>query len=181
MLPFCDRTVSVARKDVAPVWSRSFPVSKEPKTIGEHLRKRRFDLGIRQSQAARQLRVSQRTLCLWEKDKVYPTWGFQPRLALYLGCNPFINPALGGPKGNESSRVAILAQTGPLTIGQRIKKRRVEMRKNRNGCAKELRVSVKSLWGWETGRWEPCDAHLKRVIAFLGIDQNQKSPAVNHE
>jgi len=27
MLPFCDRRVTVARKDVAPVWTRSFPIA----------------------------------------------------------------------------------------------------------------------------------------------------------
>jgi hypothetical protein len=30
---FCDRLVSVPRKDVAPVWTRSFPISKEPTTL----------------------------------------------------------------------------------------------------------------------------------------------------
>jgi len=47
MLPFCDRHVSVPRKDVAPVWTRSFPISKEPKTLGEHLKKKRFGMGMR--------------------------------------------------------------------------------------------------------------------------------------
>ena len=50
--------VNVERKDISPVWTRSFPVSKQPKTIGEHLRKKRFDLGLRQSQPAKLLRVS---------------------------------------------------------------------------------------------------------------------------
>jgi hypothetical protein len=27
MLPFCDRRVTVARKDIVPVWTRSFPIS----------------------------------------------------------------------------------------------------------------------------------------------------------
>jgi hypothetical protein len=53
MLPFCDRRVSVARKDVAPVWTRSFPISKEPKTLGEHLKKKRFRMGMRQEEVAR--------------------------------------------------------------------------------------------------------------------------------
>jgi hypothetical protein len=66
MLPLCDRVVSVPRKDISPFWTRSFPVSKEPNTIGEHLRKRRFGLGIRQSEAAQRLGVSKRTLSLWE-------------------------------------------------------------------------------------------------------------------
>jgi hypothetical protein len=58
MLPFCDRLVNVPRKDVAPVWTRSFPISKEPVTLGEHLKKKRFSAGIRQSEAAQLLGVS---------------------------------------------------------------------------------------------------------------------------
>ena len=109
MLPFCDRTVNVARKDVAPVWTRSFPIAKEPTTLGEYLKKKRFLAGIRQSEAALKLGVSNRTLSLWETDRVYPAWAFQPRLIAYLGYDPFTNSALGKPKGNETSCVAILS------------------------------------------------------------------------
>jgi transcriptional regulator with XRE-family HTH domain len=178
-LPFCERTMNVSRNDIAPVWTRSFPISKEPKTIGELLRKRRFDLGIRQLQAAERLMVSQLTLSLWEMDKVYPTWAYQPRLAEYLGYDPFTNPALGGPKGNETQKrpfVAVLAPTGPVTLLQRIIPRRLELRKNRKQCAKELGVSVKTLWGWETGLWEPSACNLKRVSATAKQGQNDPLP-----
>jgi transcriptional regulator with XRE-family HTH domain len=63
----------VARKDVAPVWTRSFPIAKEPTTLGERLKKKRFLAGIRQSEAARMLEVSARSLSLWECDKLFPT------------------------------------------------------------------------------------------------------------
>ncbi|MGO8696538.1 MAG: helix-turn-helix domain-containing protein [Limisphaerales bacterium] len=159
--------MSVARKDVAPAWTRSFPISKQPETIGEQLRKKRFDLGIRQAEAARQLGVSQLTLSLWERDKVYPTWAYQPRLIEYLDCDPFTDPALGRPKGNETSGVAFLAPTGPLSLGQQIRKRRLELRKNRKESAEELGVSEKTLWGWETGRCEPDSIHRPLVKEFL--------------
>jgi transcriptional regulator with XRE-family HTH domain len=171
--------MNVSRKDISPVWTRSFPVSKEPRTIGEHLRKRRFDLGIRQSEVALRLGVSKRTLSLWETDNIYPTWAYQPRLVDYLGHDPFTDPALGSPKGNETSFVAILAPTAPLTLGQQIRKRRLELRKNRTECAGEFGVSVKTLWGWETGRWEPLAGHLKLVATFLGLDPTQESPTIS--
>jgi len=145
MLPFCDRSISVVRKDVAPVWTRSFPVSKEPKTISEHLKKKRFDLGLRQSEAAQQLRVSHRTLSLWETDRVYPAWAFQPRLTAYLGYDPFSDPTLGSPKGNETSCVAFLSLDAPVTIGQKIKQFRLKSRKTRKQLALELGISVKTL------------------------------------
>ena len=92
MLPFCDRRVTVARKVVAPVWTRSFPIAKEPTTLGQHLKKKRFLAGIRQSEAALKLGVSDRTLSLWETDRVYPAWAFQARLIIYLGYDPFTKP-----------------------------------------------------------------------------------------
>jgi DNA-binding XRE family transcriptional regulator len=109
MLPFCDRSVTVARKDVAPVWTRSWPIAKEPTTLGQHLKKKRFTAGLRQKQIAVKLGVSARTLSLWETDRVYPAWAFQPRLITYLGFDPFNDQTLGRPKGNETSCVAILS------------------------------------------------------------------------
>ena len=155
MLPFCDRVVNVPRKDIAPVWTRSFPVSKQPQTIGQHLKKKRFELGIRQIEAALRLGVSNRTLSLWETDRVYPAWAFQPRLITYLGYDPFNDPTLGSPKGNETSCVAFLASDAPVTLGQKIKQYRLKMRKTRKQMALELGISVKTLWGWETDRWQP--------------------------
>jgi hypothetical protein len=34
MLAFCDRRVTAARKDIAPVWTRGFPIAKVPTTLG---------------------------------------------------------------------------------------------------------------------------------------------------
>ena len=167
MLPFCDRTVSVPRKDVAPVWTRSFPIAKEPRTLGQHLKKRRFLAGLRQSEAALQLGVSERTLSLWECDRVYPAWAFQPRLASYLGYDPFNDPMLGSPKGNEPSDVAILSPNAPATTGQRINQLRLKLRKTRRQLAAELGISVKTLWGWETDRWQPTAKGQKQIEAFL--------------
>ncbi len=167
MLPFCDRTVSVARKDVAPVWTRSFPIAKEPTTLGEHLKKKRFLAGIRQSEAALKLGVSDRTLSLWETDRVYPAWAFQPRLITYLGYDPFTNPALGNPKGNETSRVAFLSPDAPATTGQKIKNRRFKLKKTRKQLASELGVSVKTLWSWETDRRQPTSQGQEQIAKFL--------------
>jgi DNA-binding XRE family transcriptional regulator len=153
MLPFYERVVSVSRKDVAPVWTRSFPIAKEPRTLGQHLKKKRFLAGIRQSEAALKLGVSNRTLSLWETDRVYPTWAFQPRLTAYLGYDPFSDPTLGRPKGNETSCVAFLSPDAPVTLGQKIKQHRLKLRKTRKQLALELGISVKTLWGWETDHW----------------------------
>jgi len=146
-------------------------VSREPQTLGERLRKRRFELSIHQSQAAERLAVSARTLSLWETDKVYPAWEHQPKITEYLGCDPFTNPTLGRPKGNETKGVAFLGSGEPLSFGQQIKKRRIELKKARKKLAQDLGVSVKTLWGWETGRCQPAAVHHKRVTEFLKMTQ----------
>jgi DNA-binding XRE family transcriptional regulator len=167
MLPFCDRVVSVPRKDVAPVWTRSFPIAKEPTTLGQHLKKRRFLAGIRQSEAAQQLGVSKRTLSTWETDRVYPAWAYQPRLVTYLGYDPFSDPTLGRPKGNETSCVAILSPDAPVTLGQKLKQCRLKLRKTRKQMALELGISVKTLWGWETDHRKPAIQSRKQIAKFL--------------
>jgi len=148
------------------VRTRSFPIEKEPTTLGQHLKKKRFLAGIRQLEAAQILRVSARTLSLWETDRVYPAWDFQPRLIDYLGYDPFTNPALGRPKGNETLCVAFLSPEAPVTLGKKIKQHRLKLRKTRKQMALELGVSVKTLWGWETVRRQP-SALLRTTIDAL--------------
>ncbi|HXA44033.1 MAG TPA: helix-turn-helix transcriptional regulator, partial [Candidatus Angelobacter sp.] len=135
-------------KDISPVWTRSFPIAKEPTTLGQHLKKRRFSAGMRQSEAAQQLRVSERTLSLWETDQVHPTRAFQPRLIAYLGYDPFNDPMLGSPKGNEPSGVAFLSSGAPANIGQVIVNYCIEMRKTRKQFAKEIGIHVRTIRNW---------------------------------
>jgi transcriptional regulator with XRE-family HTH domain len=163
MLPFCDRSVTVARKDIAPVWTRSFPIAKEPTTLGQHLRKKRFLAGVKQREVAVKLGNSARTLSLWECDRIYPSWASQPLLISYLGYDPFTEPTLGSPKRNETSCVAFFSSDAQISSGQKIKQLRLKMRKIRKQFASELGVSQKTLWGWETDRWMPSALSKRRI------------------
>ena len=166
MLPFCDRHVTVARKDVTPVWTRSFPIAKEPTTLGQHLKKKRFTAGLRQKQIAVELGVSARTLSLWECDRIVPAWAFQPRLIAYLGHDSFTGLTPGKPKNNETSCVAFLAQDAPVTTGEKIKQLRLKLRKTRLQLAAAWGISPKTLWGWETDRWQPSALCQKRLAGL---------------
>ena len=105
--------------------------------MGEHLKKKRFQAGLQQSQIARILKVSSRTLSLWEYDRIYPAWAFQPRLIAYLGFDPFIETGLKTPKGNETSGVAYFSTDAPVSIGQKIRHFRLKLRKARLQLANE--------------------------------------------
>jgi len=123
--------------------------------------------GLRQAEVAVKLGVSARTLSLWECDRTYPAWAFQPRLIDYLGYDPFTDPVLGSPKGNEPPVVAFLSPDAPASIGQKIKSFRLNSRKTRRQLAREWGVSVKTLWGWETDRWEPTTQGQAQITRFL--------------
>ncbi len=163
MLPFCERVVSVPRARYLPSRNRGIPVPKEPNTIGGHLRRHRLQLGIHQSEAASQLGVSTVTLSRWECDKVYPTWAQQPAVATYLGYDPFTNPALGRPGGNETEGVAFLSPEDTTNIGQIIMQYATRSRKTREQVARELGLSPKTIWNWLTGRRQPSKALRQRI------------------
>lgn len=169
-LPFCERVVNAKRRNISPVWTRSCSVSKEPQTIGGHLRKRRFNLGIRQSEAAERLGVSQRTLSLWETDRVYPTWPHQPAVIAYLGCNPFTDPALGRPGATNPHSLPFYHSETSVSLGQQIMKCRLQMKKTRKQLAREMGVSVKTLWSWETNRRLPTAVLQGQLMKFLEIN-----------
>jgi DNA-binding XRE family transcriptional regulator len=111
--------------------------------------------------------ISTVTLSRWECDKVYPTWPQQPGVAAFLGFNPFTNPALGSPKGNEPNGGAFLSPDAPANIGQAIIRHCLKVRKTRQQIAKELGLSPKTVWNWVTGRRHP-NSHLRtRTLKFL--------------
>jgi transcriptional regulator with XRE-family HTH domain len=169
MLPFYNRSISVARKDVAPVWTRSFPIAKEPTTLGQHLKKKRFMDGMRQKQTAAKLGVSARTLSLWECDRIVPAWAYQPRLVAYLDYDPFTGLTPGSPKDNETSGVAFLSPNTPVTFGQKIKGFRLKSRKTRKQLAAEWGVSIKTLWGWERDRHQPSALCRERIAGLESL------------
>jgi len=62
--------------------------SQEPQTLGEHLKKRRKELGLLQREAAARMGVSTETVVNWENDKTRPVPAqFRPLIA-FLGYDP---------------------------------------------------------------------------------------------
>jgi len=73
-------------------WVRPKAFPDNPKTLGEHLHKRRAVLGLIQAQAAEALGVSTWTYLLWETDRTTPTIRYYPAIFDFLGCDPFPEP-----------------------------------------------------------------------------------------
>lgn len=163
-MPFYERVLEVPRDKYLPASNRGIPVPKEPTTIGGHLRKRRLRLGLFQSAAARQLRVSTVTLSKWERDVLYPAWKNQFKVTEYLGFNPFTDPALGRPLGNERVPVVLIS-----SFGYQLRQKRLAMRLPRKALAAQLGISWKTIWGWENNRRNPSPKLKARLEQLLKI------------
>ncbi|MCK9418234.1 MAG: helix-turn-helix domain-containing protein [Nitrospirae bacterium] len=63
----------------------------QPKTLGEHIQKRRMDLGLFQRQAADKMGVSAASICSWERG-TEPELRHIPKIIEFLGYVPFDGP-----------------------------------------------------------------------------------------
>jgi len=99
---------------------------KELKTLGDHIRKRRLDLGLFQRQAAEQIGVDTTTIWNWERHKSSPQVHEIPAALRFLGYNPVPLPKSFPEKVRLVRRVLGLSQKtmarklgiDPTTIGQ---------------------------------------------------------------
>jgi transcriptional regulator with XRE-family HTH domain len=81
-LPFC-REVPLTLKALRPK-----DYSETPQTLGQHLKKRRRELGLLQREAASQMGVCKATYVNWENDKAKPvTAQFKP-VVQFVGYDP---------------------------------------------------------------------------------------------
>jgi transcriptional regulator with XRE-family HTH domain len=137
LLPF-SRLSLTARKE------RRFP--EAPRTFGEHLRKRRHEVGKRQRDVATELDVSPWTYLLWEQDRVRPTVGQYPALIRFLGYDP--------------SGV-------PLTLGEQVKARRRALGLSQAAAAQIVGADEGTLARWEKGQGNPNRASeaLQKLLA----------------
>jgi transposase len=85
-VPFCRQTPLTLKA------LRAKDYSEKPQTLGQHLKRRRKELGLLQREAAVRLGVSTDTVVNWEKDKTMPVASqFRPVVA-FLGYDPTPEP-----------------------------------------------------------------------------------------
>ena len=119
---------------------------KEPHTVGEHIRKRRLDLGLLQRQLAKQLGVNETTVHNWETSVTQPETRLIPKVIEFLGYN-FLSPA--------------------TTLGERIVRCRKSLGLSRKQLAKHLGIDSGTLWRWETERRGPKGKCWEIVMRWL--------------
>jgi len=85
-LPFC-RVHCRGRRPPNPAHPKGF------RTLGDHLRKRRLDLGLTQTEAGRRSGAAESTLYTWELGNAAPALLFYPAILALLGYDPLPVPA----------------------------------------------------------------------------------------
>jgi transcriptional regulator with XRE-family HTH domain len=140
-LPCCHVTLSTSKpKD------RSYPA--ELNTIGDHLRKRRLDLGLLQREVAKQIGVTACTIQYWETNRVVPALRFRPQIIEFLGYDP-------SHRSPDQSLAEVL------------KAQRQRLGMSRKKLAALLGIDESSLAHWERGEHHPTERSLKIINVFL--------------
>ena len=128
---------------------RGRPLSTPPRelrTIGDHLRKRRLDLGLVQREVAAQIGVSTFTATNWEVNRTVPAVRCLPGLIKFVGYVPF--------------------DVGE-TLPERIRAYRLIRGLSEKRLAKLLRVDESTIWRWESGKGKPVPRLRQRLKPIL--------------
>jgi transcriptional regulator with XRE-family HTH domain len=199
-LPYCRARLEAEWKPA------NYPI--EIKHLGDHIRRRRLDLGLLQKDLAEQIGVHEQTIQHWETGETAPALRRLPAVIRFLGFDPRPHEEGIGDRLRHYRESRGLSQTdvakvlglsesvvwrweagqrkpqgkylekvygfvgddprpGPVTVGERLKRRREHLGLTLRAGAKRLGVVQSTLCRWESGEREPQGARLERVEGFL--------------
>lgn len=121
-----------------------------PATIGEHILRRRLELGLYQKDVAKLFGVTLFTVINWEKGRTEPTVSNIPSLIQFLGYDP-------APPEQLTS------------IADRLKARRRELGLEHRDAARLLGVDSGTWLAWEAGGEIHALKHRELVETFLRV------------
>lgn len=127
--------------------SSAYP--KELKTLGDHLRKRRLELGLLQADVAKKFGASTASVVNWEKNKAEPELHFLPAIHELLGYVP---------------------ERRTKTIAERLVAFRRARGWSQKRLADELNVDPTTLSRWELGKKAPWGEFAEKVERELRGD-----------
>ena len=114
--------------------------------MGQHLKKRRVELGLFQRDLRKRFKLEKETYANWEKDRCAPAMKHWPSIIAFLGFDP--SPM-------------------PLTLGEKLLSYRRTQGVSRKALAETLGVDEGTLWRWETDERKP---HDEKYITALQLD-----------
>ena len=114
-----------------------------PRTLGEHLKKRRMELGLWQRDLRVRFKLEKETYANWEKDRCYPAMKHWPGIIEFLGRAPHPEPS---------------------TLGERLMAYRRHHGFSRIALATALAVDEGTLWRWEINQRKPeSERHIEAI------------------
>ena len=136
-------------------------ISKDPVTLGDHLRRRRLELGLYQKHVAVQIGVTTSTIWNWENGWSSIALGYIPKIINFLGYNPLPHPK------DLMERLAWYKQVKGLTLEQ---------------LGAEMGRDPEQLADWLSGHHSPYRLNREEIELFLsghvqGPDAVQRSVA----
>ena len=126
------------------------PFDFEPKSLGDHLRKKRLMLGLTQPEVAGFLSVNSTTAFNWEHNITFPEIQYMPAIIQFLGYDAI-------PSGNS--------------VPERLAAKRRELGWTQLRAAKTLGIDPGTWSSWESGGTIMAVAHRRLVSSFLGISE----------
>jgi transcriptional regulator with XRE-family HTH domain len=148
-VPFCRQTPLTLKALRAKDYSRN------PQNLGEHLKKRRRELGLYQRDAAERMGILTDTYANWEKGKTEPVASqFRPVMD-FLGYDP--TPA-------------------PDTLTERLKAKRRALGVTFSQVARYLGWNTGTLARYLSGRWRMPPDRAKVIEAFLAAEEADLAP-----
>ena len=117
-------------------------------TIGDHIRRRRLDMGLFQKDLAVAIGVDTTTIYNWENRRTMPPLRFLPRIAHFLGYVP--TPSM------------------PSTLGEKVLQYRYLKGISQKDLAKRIGIDPTTLSRLERNRGRCFGSVLRKVATFLG-------------
>ena len=143
-MPFCRQTPLTLNA------LRAKDYSQNPQSLGEHLKKRRRELGLLQREAAEQMGIGTDTYANWEKGKTEPVASqFRPVVA-FLGYDPTPAPS------SLPARLQAKRRTLGVTFSQ---------------VARYLGWNTGTLGRYLSGRWRMPPERAEVLETFLAAEE----------
>jgi transcriptional regulator with XRE-family HTH domain len=120
----------------------------EPTAVGEHIRKRRLELGLTLKEAGKLLGTGGWSIINWEKGRTVPAVYRLPAIIYFLGYSPVPEPR---------------------TIAERLLAKRLERGWSRKIASRYWGIDETTLRDWEHGKIILFRKHRKLVAEMLGI------------
>ena len=146
-MPFCHLRIKALRHPCPNYWITTQAYPAVPKTIGDHIRKRRLELHILQKPLAERLGVNIETLKIWERGAAMPMIRHLPAVIEFLGIDP---------------------EPEPAALPERIAFGRRKLGWTQEKLAKAVGLNVSTILRWESGASIPAPRKLAEFQARLG-------------